>query len=352
MTSAYPNNPPMDGVDYPATQSNPKGSLANSAQSALNGVQNHPLTQNVKETVSNGPVGQTVKQEYSNTANEFQNVANSRVQPAHTAANGQPLTHYHSMFYNILSWENPRVTAIAFVSTVALIFATRYVPVVHYACKLLYLTLGATATAEIIGKVLFSSGFASQMRPRKYYTLPKETVDQVLEDIHELLNFFVIEFQRILFVENIYATVTAFFAALTSYFLIKIVPFWGLALIAASLLYITPFVYINNKEAIDAQIQSATDVINQQASQVKDLANQHTAQASETIKSYAGDYSSKAQDYLGSVRQRNVSPSANVAPSTATRSTTSGSYKASDFPTAPQAGPKSTSGTYKTPTTA
>ena len=60
----------------------------------------------------------------------------------------------------------------------------------------------------MLGKVLFSSGFTSQVRPRKYYTLPKETVDQVLEDIHELLNFFVIEFQRILFAENVYLTIT------------------------------------------------------------------------------------------------------------------------------------------------
>ena len=67
--------------------------------------------------------------------------------------------------------------------------------------------LTATATAEVIGKLVFNSGFTSQLRPRKYYVLPKETVDQALDDVHELLNFFVIEFQRILFVENVANTI-------------------------------------------------------------------------------------------------------------------------------------------------
>jgi hypothetical protein len=55
---------------------------------------------------------------------------------------------------------------------------------------------------------MFNNGFASQMRPRRYYTLPKGTVDRLLDDVHELLNFFVIEFQRIIFGENVFYTIT------------------------------------------------------------------------------------------------------------------------------------------------
>ena len=128
---------------------------------------------------------------------------------------------------------------------------------------------------------------------------------------------------------------------MTSYLLIKIVPFWGLTLIGTCALYITPWVYRNNREIIDQQIQNASDIVNKQANQVKDLAGQHTARASENLKAYAGDYSAKAQEYMGSVRQR--VPSANAVTgtgksSTATRSSTSGSYKSSDFPAAPKSG--------------
>ncbi len=86
--------------------------------------------------------------------------------------------------------------------TLAAIFATRYLPVVRTLFRVMYICFGVTAAAELSGKLLFNNGFASQMRPRRYYTLPKGTVDRFLDDVHELLNFFVIEFQRILFADN------------------------------------------------------------------------------------------------------------------------------------------------------
>lgn len=45
------------------------------------------------------------------------------------------------------------------------------------------------------------------MRPRKYYTIPRQNLEAALEDVEQLINFFVIEFQRIVFAENVYATV-------------------------------------------------------------------------------------------------------------------------------------------------
>jgi Reticulon len=67
--------------------------------------------------------------------------------------------------------------------------------------------LGVTIAAEVAGKLILNNGFATQLRPRKYYTVPKETLDAMIGDVHELINFFVIEAQRIVFAENIYASV-------------------------------------------------------------------------------------------------------------------------------------------------
>ena len=66
------------------------------------------------------------------------------------------------MFYNLLSvsnltapyqlhhltpfqWQNPRATSIAFLVNVAAIFAARYIPILHYITKALYLTLGGSS---------------------------------------------------------------------------------------------------------------------------------------------------------------------------------------------------------------
>ena len=66
--------------------------------------------------------------------------------------------------------------------------------------------LGVTVLAELAGKTVVNSGLATQLRPRKYYTVSRETLDAAIGDVHELVNFFVIEAQRIVFVENIYAS--------------------------------------------------------------------------------------------------------------------------------------------------
>ena len=81
---------------------------------AINTISNHPLTQDTKETLTQGtpvvsgylqrgvtdcalgPVAESVKKESAKTGNELSGLANSRVQPDSTAADGQPLTRTRS----------------------------------------------------------------------------------------------------------------------------------------------------------------------------------------------------------------------------------------------------------------
>jgi hypothetical protein len=195
----------------------------------------------------------------------------------------------------------------------------------------------AAAAAELGGKLIFSQGLASSFRPKKYYTIPKESLEASLEDVEQLINFFVIEFQRVLFAENLARTIAAFLAALVSYWLIKFVPLWGLSLIGVSVIYLVPLVYVNNKEIIDEQINNVTNVVNSQASQVKEIAGHHAERATSTVKAYAGDYSAKAQNYIGSGRGRSKSPEVNTsAPPTKSGPADAPNYSSSDFPHAPK----------------
>ncbi|KAF2141408.1 uncharacterized protein K452DRAFT_351523 [Aplosporella prunicola CBS 121167] len=277
-----------------------KDSAISSAQAAMESVQNHPITQNA----INGPVAQNARAEAQKTSSEFRDLAGARKTPDQPAATGQPLTHYHSMFYRLLSWKNPRATAISFACSVLLIFAGRYMNIVRYVFKALYLVLGTTALAEIAGKAALGNGLASQMRPRKYVMIRKESLERFTDDLEQLINFFVIEFQRIVFAENIYVTVAAFFATFISYWLIKIIPLWGLALIGTIMVYSGPLIYMQNKEAIDAQLRNTNHMLNQQANQFKDLAAQHSARAQETMRTYANEYSNKAQEMIGQAKNK------------------------------------------------
>ncbi|KAI1258866.1 Reticulon-domain-containing protein [Xylariaceae sp. FL1019] len=275
------------------------------------------------DQIANGPLAANVKDQTSKTGAEFSNLAASRQTPANPAATGQPLTHYHSFFSELLSWNNPRASAIAYASIVTLIFATRYLDIVRYFFKLTYLTLGATVLAEAAGKLVLGNGLASQVRPRKYYTVSRDTLDSMIGDVHELVNFFAIEIQRIVFAENIGASVVAALGAFLSYYLVKIVPYWGLALIATSLAFIAPLVYTSNQELIDGQLQHASNLLSKQTEQLRDVASKHTSQATEITKQYMGDYTTKAQQMI-----RGGSASPEPAPQSGLNET--------DFPKAPK----------------
>lgn len=103
---------------------------------------------------------------------------------------------------------NTGASAIAYFSIVTLIFAVRYLDVLRWGFRLTWMILGITIAAEVAGKMIMNTGLASQLRPRRYYTIPRETLDIVLGDVHELVNFVVIESQRVLFAENVTASTT------------------------------------------------------------------------------------------------------------------------------------------------
>jgi hypothetical protein len=51
-----------------------------------------------------------------------------------------------------------------------------------------------------------SQSLLASFRPKRYYTIPRESLEAALEDVEQLINFFVIELQRILFAENVLVT--------------------------------------------------------------------------------------------------------------------------------------------------
>lgn len=112
-----------------------------------------------------------------------------------------------------------------------------------------------------------------------------------------------------------------FFASFISYFLIKFVPLWGLALISTFITFLGPLIYIQNKEVIDAQLEKGYNVANQQAQQVKGLANQHAGNAMKTVQGYTQQATAKAQETINQYRGRSPSPEV---------------VKKEDFPAAPK----------------
>ena len=84
-------------------------------------------------------------------------------------------------------------------------------------------------------------------------------------------------------------------AAFLSYYLARVMPYWGLAILFTTLAFFVPLVYTSNQELIDNALHQATDVVAAQTTQLRDVATKHTAQAADITKQYVGDYTAKAQ---------------------------------------------------------
>lgn len=120
-------------------------------------------------------------------------------------------------------------------------------------------------------------------------------------------------------------------SAFLSYWLVKIVPYWGLALIGTTVLFTAPLIYTSNQELIDTHLKNAQVIVNTQTEQLRKVAGTHTARATEVTKQYVGDYTSKAQEML---RGRSASPQTASAPAPAAPAAPA--VKDSDFPAAPK----------------
>ncbi|KAF2725763.1 hypothetical protein K431DRAFT_290272 [Polychaeton citri CBS 116435] len=299
------------------------------------------MSSQTAQSISSGPVAEKARTEADTTKNEFSNLAASRTTPDAQTATGQNLTHYHSMFYSLLSWENPRATGISFATVVTAIFVSRYVPIARYALKATWTALGAIAAVEVGSKTVMGSGVASRMRPKKYYTIPRETLENALEDVEQFINFFVIEIQRVVFAENVWATIAAFAASLVTYFLIKVTPAWGLALLGTVVLYLGPLIYIKNRELIDGHLNNANQIVSDQTQQLRSLAAQHSNKALDATKNAAGSYATKAQEMVGHAKRQAVDKGY-VSKETAEKVPSGGagsSVQSESFPSAPQTEP-------------
>jgi hypothetical protein len=133
----------------------------------------------------------------------------------------------------------------------------------------------------------------TQVRPHKYYTIPRENLEMFFAEVHEFLNFVVLEFQRILFVENLGVTILAFVSSLVGYFLVKFMPIWGLLLLADVSLFTLPLAYLQNQELIDHHVKRASAAANDQIQNARGLAEKHTNEYSTKARASIGDLTGK-----------------------------------------------------------
>lgn len=81
---------------------------------------------------------------------------------------------------------------------------------------------------------------------------------------------------------------------------------WGLALLSTFVVYLTPLIYIKNKELIDTHLNNAADIANKQTEQLRQVAAKNTNKAFEATSSATSQYVSMAQEYMGGAKKSAV----------------------------------------------
>lgn len=130
----------------------------------------------------------------------------------------------------------------------------------------------------------------------------------------------------------------AFVTTFLSYFLIKIMPSWGLALFFTTAIYFVPLAYITNKEFIDEHLNNAQNIASEQANQLRGIVAEHTNKTMEMSQSAIKEYTAKAQEMIGQGKQAAVDKGM-VKQETADKVAPEKTVSNADFPSAPKEEP-------------
>jgi hypothetical protein len=134
----------------------------------------------------------------------------------------------------------------------------------------------------------------SGLKPNRYYQVNKSTFDVLFSEVTNLSNFFVLEFQRLLFAEKTSHTAAAFVISFIAYKLVRYIPLWGLTLIGTVLAFTIPPLYLRNQEAIDQHIAQAQNLAAEKVSIARDMAGEKVGVVSENVKTVTSEWGKKA----------------------------------------------------------
>lgn len=153
---------------------------------------------------------------------------------------------------------------------------------------------------EFAGRCFGPNTFLTRLRPAEYYKVQESTLNATLQDIHDFVQYAVVKVQRLIFAQNLDQTfavscisghpslvirhlltdVQAFIGLTSLYWLIKIVPPFGLAVMGLTSVYMAPlFTSPRAREAAHNTTVRAGELATAAAEKGNSLAQDGKAQA-------------------------------------------------------------------------
>ncbi|CAH0044573.1 unnamed protein product, partial [Clonostachys solani] len=165
--------------------------------------------------------------------------------------------------YKYTSWEDPVRTLGSYIGIISVLCAAHYLPLTQTALKAGATVLGVAATVEYAHRSFTPNTILARLRPAEYKRIPEPVLNDTLKDLHDLVQFLVVEAQRIVLGQHLGRTFGAFITLATLYFLVKIVSPFGLVLLGVTALYTAPLVTSRHgREVLEAAKARTADMSN------------------------------------------------------------------------------------------
>ncbi|KAM0547223.1 hypothetical protein ACHAPJ_010485 [Fusarium lateritium] len=206
------------------------------------------------------------------------------------------VAHQDSL-YKYISWEDPARTMGSYFAALSFMLAVHYLHITQLALKMSAIALGVMSMAEFAGRSFGPNNFLSRLRPREYKTVPEPTLNATLKDIHDFIQYAVVQAQKIIYAQDLDATFGAFVATTSLYFLIQFMSPFGIAVLGLTTIYIIPLVTSpRGKDIARDGMVRAQELSNAAVDKGNALAQDSRATVS--------NLSSRAQDTAGDLRRR------------------------------------------------
>lgn len=201
----------------------------------------------------------------------------------------------NTLSYELLTWKHPRASGLILFTLLGSLIFSQSVNVPKFAFRILWVVLGSATTLEVATQFAFRNkeGFVTKFAPKQYLTLERSQIDPVVDELFSLVNFFLAEAQRLLFVRDPKHTSVAFVLSFVAYNLIKFLSLTALVGVGIVFAFALPPIYLRHRQVIDAQLTRAQELSSQHYQNAKNVASKQAEAAGERARTVAIDLGNK-----------------------------------------------------------
>lgn len=191
-----------------------------------------------------------------------------------------------SSLCSLLTWKDPVATGKVFGGLLLglVLLKVNFINYIFYAA---YLGLLVSAAAEYVGKLVTGQGFVTKYTAHAP-SYSKFVNDSILPAIGRFATCAESKVQRIVYAQDIELTLKAAGVSYVLYFVTSYLSLYTLAIVSVVLAFTVPFLYVQNKDEIDAAVAHYSKIVRQKSSELTDQAHKSVAPHLDTLAKKTG----------------------------------------------------------------